>query len=143
MPRFLLAFAALAVSAATMISTAGPAVADPHGDRRDDRHEGRWDRYDDRRDYRDYDRYRQDRYPYNPRWGYAPPPFPYDRDREFHAWRRGEYLPPVHRRFAIRDYGYYRLRPPPPGFYWYQVDRSFLLIDLSSGLIFESVGDYR
>lgn len=49
-------------------------------------------------------------------------------------WHRGDrfYGPPY---VVIRDYGYYRLAPPPPGYYWVQSGGQFLMIAIASGII--------
>lgn len=50
------------------------------------------------------------------------------------GWHRGDrfYAP---RPYIINNYGYYRLAPPPPGYYWVQADGEFLMIAISTGII--------
>lgn len=57
--------------------------------------------------------------------GYPPPGY---------GWHRGErfYGPPP---IIVRDYGYYNLAPPPPGYYWVQSGGQFLMIAIASGII--------
>lgn len=52
-------------------------------------------------------------------------------------WARGHRLTPAERRHmaAVRDYRYYKLRPPPRGQQWVRVDNDFLLISLATGVI--------
>lgn len=35
----------------------------------------------------------------------------------------------------IRNYGYYRLPSPPPGYYWARSGDQFLMIAIASGII--------
>lgn len=132
---------------------------------RGDRHGGRWDRDHDRggRWERNHDRGRWDRddrrgrradnwdrghhngYYYNNRWSYGPPPQAYYGNPYYRpgyaAWRRGSQLPPYYRGYVVSDYGRYRLRPPPRGYAWYRVDDDYLLASLTTGLIFDIIGD--
>ena len=52
-------------------------------------------------------------------------------------WARGHRLSPADRRHMaqVRDYRYYKLRPPPRGQQWVRVDNDFLLISLATGVI--------
>ncbi|WP_429815881.1 RcnB family protein [Ensifer sp. B1-9] len=52
-------------------------------------------------------------------------------------WARGHRLTPAERRHMaqVRDYRYYKLRPPPRGQQWVRVDNDFLLISLATGVI--------
>jgi Ni/Co efflux regulator RcnB len=54
-------------------------------------------------------------------------------------WGRGQYLPPAFRGSVVRDYDYYHLRRPPPGYSWYRSGDDFILSALGSGLIFEVI----
>jgi len=131
-------------------------------DDRGDRHEGRWDdhdrggRWDGRHDNgRHNGWYRHDRwddrryngYYYNNRWSYgAPPPHYYGHPGYrpgYNAWRRGGYLPPYYRSraYIIEDYGYYRLRPPPRGYYWYRAGNDYVLAAIATGLIFDIINN--
>jgi Ni/Co efflux regulator RcnB len=65
--------------------------------------------------------------------GYAPRPAP---------WRRGATLPPGYRGVRIYAYDRHRLRPPPPGFIWYQVGQDYLLTETVTGRIMEVVPGY-
>lgn len=83
-----------------------------------DRHD-RYDRYDrhDRRDRRDY--------------------------RDYRRWSRGQYLPPAYRGYVVRDYGRYRLRPPPRGYHWVRAGDDYILAAIATGLILEVFSGYR
>lgn len=123
-----------------LLAGSGAALADHDHDRghdrgdrhgRDDRGWGRGDR--DRRDWdrRDHWRgpdrhWRDDR-----RWDYGHyRPHP-------HRWARGDrYYGPT---YVVRDYGYYRLRPPPYGYHWVRDDSSYLLVSMGSGVILDMV----
>ncbi|MEI2296925.1 RcnB family protein [Ensifer sp. MJa1] len=52
-------------------------------------------------------------------------------------WARGHRLSPAERRHMaqVRDYRYYRLRPPPRGQQWVRSGNDFLLISLATGVI--------
>lgn len=94
-----------------------------HDDRRwhDDRRHGDWRRHDDRRygyDHRDY-RYAGPRY------------YPV----HHHRWERGHrYYGPT---YVVRDYRYYRLRPPPRGYHWVRADNDYLLVAIATGIILD------
>lgn len=169
MKRLLLAFTAMACVAGPMTMVATTASAqdrydryerrddrrDYRRERREDRREYRQDRRDDRRDYRRdrredrrearWDRARHNGYYYRNRWYYGPPPSAYYSDPYYRpgyaAWRRGAYLPSYYRSndYRIYDYGRYRLRPPPRGYYWYRSGDDFLLAAIATGLIFEVI----
>ena len=92
-----------------------------HADYRRDRGH-RHERHHDRRpDYRhDYRRY-----------GYRPAHPHYRHAR----WVRGHrYYGPS---YVVRDYGYYRLRPPPYGYHWVRADNDFLLVAITTGIILD------
>jgi Ni/Co efflux regulator RcnB len=61
----------------------------------------------------------------------------------YNAWRRGGYLPPYYRGngYVIHDYGYYRLRPPPRGYYWYRAGNDYVLAAIATGLIFDIINN--
>jgi Ni/Co efflux regulator RcnB len=105
------------------------------------RHNG-WDRHDNR-----WDGGRHNGYYYNNRWSYgAPPAYYYGRPGYrpgYTAWRRGGYLPPYYRGngYIIHDYGYYRLRPPPRGYYWYRAGNDYVLAAIATGLIFDIINN--
>ena len=157
MKRLILTIAAVASVAGPMAFVASDAMAQGYGgyDRRDDRRDGRWDRRDDRRDHRRGDRRwgshdRWDRghhngYYYNNRWYYGPPPQAYYGRPGYHpgyaAWRRGAYLPPAYRGrgYVVYDYGRYRLRTPPRGYYWYRDGDDYLLAAIATGLVLDVI----
>ena len=51
------------------------------------------------------------------------------------GWRRGAYVPAAYRGFYVQDWGYYGLRPPPPGYRWIYADGNFVLMAAGTGLI--------
>ena len=110
--------------------------------RHDNGRHGGWDRGDSR-----WDGGRHNGYYYNNRWSYgAPPPAYYGRPGfrpGYNAWQRGGYLPPYYRGngYVIRDYGYYRLRPPPRGYYWYRAGNDYVLAAIATGLIFDIINN--
>jgi Ni/Co efflux regulator RcnB len=57
----------------------------------------------------------------------------------FTPWRRGSFLPPAYQGFAVDDYARFHLRRPPYGYHWVQVGGEFLLVSVSTGLIFDVV----
>jgi Ni/Co efflux regulator RcnB len=121
------------------------------GGRDNGRYEGRYDnrgRYDDRGRGGwggGWDDRRYNGYYYNNRWSYGAPPSNYYGNPGFrpgyNEWRRGGYLPPYYRGngYVIRDYGYYRLRPPPRGYYWYRAGNDYVLAAIATGLIFDII----
>jgi Ni/Co efflux regulator RcnB len=157
--RLILTAFAIASVAAPMAAVATDAAAQGRDRyerrddyRRDDRREWRGDRYDRRDERRDERRgYRNNRwddrryngYYYNNRWTYGAPPARYYGSPAYRpgyqAWRRGGYLPPAYRGYIVRDYGRYGLRPPPRGYYWYNVNGDYLLAAMATGLIFDII----
>jgi len=98
-----------------------------HDDRRwhDDRRHGDW-----RRDYRRHD----DR-----RYGYYHRDYRHAGPRYYpvrhHRWERGHrYHGPS---YVVRDYRYYRLRPPPRGYHWVRADNDYLLVAIATGIILD------
>lgn len=50
-------------------------------------------------------------------------------------WERGRrYNGPT---YVVRNYGYYRLRPPPRGYRWVRADNDFLLVAVATGIILD------
>ena len=125
---------------------------DRYEDRRDHRDDDRRDRYDrdrdrDHREWRRYDRGRPESWRDRAEWrmyhgsrsGYwfAPGYGYYRADPRWGRgyWRRGAYVPAPYRRLYVQDWGYYGLRPPPPGYRWVYADGNFVLMALATGLI--------
>jgi Ni/Co efflux regulator RcnB len=54
-----------------------------------------------------------------------------------HRWRRGDRLPLAWRgpAYVIPNYAVYRLRPPPPGYYWVRVDGNAVLAAVATGVV--------
>jgi len=168
MKRFLIALAAVACVAGPIAASATPAMAgddrgqgersqdrgdrrgDNRGDHRNDnrndyRNDYRADRGNDHRNDRRWDRNRHNGYYYHNRWHYGAPPSAYYRNPYYrpgyNAWRRGGYLPPSYRGrgYVVYDYGRYRLRHPPRGYYWYRSGSDFILAAIATGLIYEVI----
>jgi Ni/Co efflux regulator RcnB len=100
-------------------------------DRGHDRHHDgrRW--HDDRRhgDWRGHD---HRRYGYHRDYRYAGPRYYPVRH---HRWARGHrYYGPT---YVVRDYGYYRLRPPPRGYHWVRANNEYLLVAIATGIILD------
>lgn len=96
----------------------------------------------DRRDLR-FDRRRADSWRGRPEWreyngvrrGYwYAPGYGYRPISRF-GWRRGAYVPAPYRGYYVRDWGYYGLRSPPPGYRWIYADGNFVLMAAATGLI--------
>lgn len=157
MKRLMLGLLAATVVAGPMIAVATQASAQNRDryERRDDRNDRRHDRRDDRRDHRQdrrddrqdrrWDRARHNGYYYRNTWHYGAPPSsyygnPYYRPG-YSAWRRGAYLPRDYRAnsYRVYDYGRYRLRAPPRGYYWYQSGNDYILAAIATGLIYEVI----
>jgi Ni/Co efflux regulator RcnB len=108
---------------------------DSRGDwRGDHRNDGRDRGYDGRGRYEGQDRGRfLDHFygeRYNESWGY--------RD---HEWRRGERLPIAYysEPYVVRDFGAYRLRPPPWGYHWVRVNNDVVLAAIATGIVLDVV----
>ncbi|HEY3949231.1 RcnB family protein [Phenylobacterium sp.] len=68
---------------------------------------------------------------YAPGFGYRP--------ISHFGWRRGVYVPVAYRGFYVQDWGFYGLRPPPPGYRWIYADGNFVLMAAATGLIADIV----
>jgi Ni/Co efflux regulator RcnB len=157
MKRLLLTLAVAACVSGPIVASATEAAAQHRGDRydrydrydrRDDRRADRRDRRAERREHRQerrWDRRRHNGYYYRNRWHYGAPPTSYYRDPYYRpgytAWRRGAYLPRAYRSnsYRVYDYGRYRLRAPPRGYYWYRSGNDYLLAAIATGLIYEVI----
>jgi Ni/Co efflux regulator RcnB len=69
---------------------------------------------------------------------------PYRQPRGYYngyAWHRGERLPVAFYapRYVVRDYGAYRLAPPPWGYQWVRVDNDVVLAAITTGLVLSVV----
>ena len=50
-------------------------------------------------------------------------------------WQRGHrYDGPT---YVVRNYGHYRLRPPPRGYHWVRANNDFLLVAVATGIILD------
>jgi Ni/Co efflux regulator RcnB len=150
MKHLLYAAMALACVAAPIAASAQPQ------DRPDDQRELRQDRRDlnhDRRDVRDdgrdmhYDRAHAESWQSRAEWrdfhGVRPgfwfaPGYGYRPVSHF-GWRRGAYVPIGYRAYYVQDWGYYGLRPPPPGYRWIYADGNFVMMAAATGLIADLV----
>ena len=150
MKHLLYAAVALACVAAPIAASAQPQ------DRPDDRRELNDDRRDLRHDQRvinqdrrdlHYDRARAESWQGRTEWrdfhGVRPgfwfaPGYGYRPVSHF-GWRRGAYVPVGYRSYYVQDWGYYGLRPPPPGYRWIYADGNFVLMAAATGLIADLV----
>ena len=48
-------------------------------------------------------------------------------------------MPASYRGYYVSDWGYYGLRPPPPGYRWIYADGNFVLMAVATGLIADLV----
>ena len=123
--------------ALALLTTGGAALAQ-QGHRDHDRHDQRHER----NDHRGNDRERRSRH--DTRRHDHPRPivhrdyrrYGYQQPRHYqHRWQRGHrYTGPV---YVVRDYGYYRLRPPPRGYRWVRADNNYLLVAIATGIILD------
>jgi Ni/Co efflux regulator RcnB len=90
-----------------------------------------------------WDTHRYNGYWASGRWYFGQPEAPAYRSPGFRPgftpWRRGSYLPPEYQSFDLDEYWRYHLRRPPLGYHWVQVGDEFLLVSVSTGLIFDVV----
>ena len=90
-------------------------------------------------------RYQQ---PYNsytapPRYYQAPAPQRPSYQAPYRSrWLRGGYLPPSYQSYVIGEYWRFNLRRPPYGYEWVQVGPEYLLVSVSTGMIFDVVPAY-
>ena len=116
--------------AIALLSAGSLALAAPgHGDHDRGNH-GNNGHHDNRRghDNRHYDGRRHD----DRRYGYHGGPRYYGGP---HRWERGHrYYGPT---YVVRNYGYYRLRPPPRGYHWVRADNDYLLVAIATGVILD------
>jgi Ni/Co efflux regulator RcnB len=77
------------------------------------------------------------------RWYYGAPQQPAYENPGFRPgftpWRRGSFLPPQYQTYEVYDFDRFHLRRPPNGYHWVQVGGEFLLVSVSTGLIFDVV----
>jgi Ni/Co efflux regulator RcnB len=100
-------------------------------DRRDLRYDrARAESWQSRPEWRDF-RGARPGYWYAPGWGYRP--------ISHYGWARGRYVPVAYRGYYVQDWGYYGLRPPPPGYRWIYADGNFVLMAAATGLIADIV----
>lgn len=95
----------------------------------------RWERgnrnwWRGRPEFRDY-RGNRSGYWYAPGYGY------YRVDPRYHGyrWRTGSYLPSAYRSYAVRDPGFYGLRPAPRGYRYVHAGNDIVMIAIATGLI--------
>jgi Ni/Co efflux regulator RcnB len=100
-------------------------------DRRDLRYDrARADSWRGRAEWRDF-RGPRPGYWFAPGYGYRPV--------SHFGWRRGTYVPVGYRSYYVQDWGYYGLRPPPPGYRWIYADGNFVLMAAATGVIADLV----
>ncbi|WP_449429598.1 RcnB family protein [Rhodanobacter umsongensis] len=111
--------------AATLLTTGSLALAAPDRDdhgRHDRGRQGHDQRHDDRRSHGNDHR----------RYGYRDGG---PRYRGHPHWQRGHrYNGPT---YVVRNYGSYRLRPPPRGYHWVRANNDFLLVAVATGIILD------
>ena len=77
------------------------------------------------------------------RWFYGPPPGEAEAEPSFRPgfapWRRGGFLPPYYQSQVVDEYWRFHLRRPPFGYHWIQVGADFMLVSVSTGLIFDII----
>jgi Ni/Co efflux regulator RcnB len=78
-------------------------------------------------------------YPAAPRYYPAPTPRPSYQAPYRARWLRGGYLPPSYQSYVISEYWRFNLRRPPYGYEWVQVGPEYLLVSVSTGMIFDVV----
>ena len=139
--RLLLAFALLGTSGLALAGRHGQAGHDRRGQHSRDHRQHRRDVEQRHVDYRRHDSYRDNRHDrglYSNRhdhgherhgYGYRPV---YPRQQR---WVRGHRYHGA--TYVVRNYGYYRLRPPPRGYHWVRADNEFLLVAITTGLILD------
>ena len=141
----------MAAMVLSLLTGSAVALADPpqgHGHDRDQRQDQRHDeRRDERRDeHRDRDEHRgamrHERGEHEEHEEREHADFDsgrYERPHGYyeHHWRRGDRLPPDYRSqaYVIPDPTMYRLRPPPPGYYWVRVDNNAVLAAVATGVV--------
>jgi Ni/Co efflux regulator RcnB len=117
--------AAIALAFASLGAAAQPGHDDHGRGRGDDRHG-----HDDHRDHGGRDYGHRDYGHHDYRRG--PPPRYYGHRGH---WERGHrYDGPV---YVVRDYGNYRLRPPPRGYHWVRNNSDYLLVAVATGVILD------
>jgi Ni/Co efflux regulator RcnB len=130
--------------AAALLTTGNVALAAPdHGHGDHDRH-GHDRGHDDHRQRGGDHRWHGDdhrRYGYDhrgPRYYHGGPRYYHGGPRYYghpHRWARGHrYYGPT---YVVRNYGYYRLRPPPRGYHWVRADNDYLLVAIATGIILD------
>ncbi|MGH8294905.1 MAG: RcnB family protein [Steroidobacteraceae bacterium] len=140
----------LTVIAAMVVSllAGSAALADPPQQSYEHDH-GRQERHRDQHPDQRQDRHQEERHERGEHR--APPPRAhvyfnsgrYRRPHGYHAhrWRRGDRLPPVYRSpaYIIPDPVRYRLRGPPPGYYWVRVNNNAVLAAIGTGVVVDVV----
>ena len=120
-----------AAIALSVLASAGAAAAQPHGDHHRAKAERHYDKRMDKAE-RKYDRdVRKAERKYRAAAYHRPPGYHY------RHWNRGDRLPPAYRadRYRISNYNYYRLPPPPRGYYYTRVDNDVVLTAAATGII--------
>jgi Ni/Co efflux regulator RcnB len=125
MKRTIMAAMVLSLLTGSLALADPPQGYDHDHDRYDHDHDRHDQRHDEHHDYgRAHEYFNSGRY-VRPHGYYA------------HRWRRGDRLPPAYRGrgYVIPDYAVYRLRPPPPGYYWVRVDNNAVLAAVATGVV--------
>lgn len=120
--------AGLAVAFASLTAVAQPGHDDHDRGRNDHGRDDHRDHGRDDRGHRDYGHRDYGHHDYRR----GPPPRYYGHRGH---WERGHrYDGPV---YVVRDYGNYRLRPPPRGYHWVRNNSDYLLVAVATGVILD------
>lgn len=127
----LLIAVALLTSGSFALAAPGHGDHDRHGQSSHGRgHDRGHDRHHDNR-RQDYRRHDDRRYGYSRGYRHAGPRYYSHHGR----WSRGHrYYGPT---YVVRNYGYYRLRPPPRGYHWVRANNDYLLVAIATGIILD------
>ncbi len=98
------------------------------------RHHQQYHQQQHRRDHRQAHR------DYRRQWNshhYRAPAYRSNHGHSNHRWHRGHFIPHHYRghRYVVHDYHHHHLHHPPRGYHWVRVDRDFILVAITSGLI--------
>jgi Ni/Co efflux regulator RcnB len=120
-----------AAVALSVLASAGVASAQPYHDNQRAKAERQYERRVDRAE-RKYDRDVRKAERHYRAAAYKRPP-----GYQYRHWNRGDRLPPAYRadRYRITNYNYYRLPPPPRGYYYTRVDNDVVLTAAATGVI--------
>jgi Ni/Co efflux regulator RcnB len=140
---------ALMAAVALSLLTSSLAFADPPGDHGHDRDHHEWRHGDHDRDHHEWRHDDHDRREHRDEWRYQHEDrhaYRFDSGEYFrphgyyvHRWHRGDRLPIDYRApvYVVPNVAVYRLRPPPPGYYWVRVDNNAVLAAVATGVVID------